>query len=158
MRISIRNQLAILVLLSSLLCLTVISVAVWETVRAKVGAARTARFAIIASLKATQISGNLALMERSVRALSTRYRVQSALSRYNQGNNTADNWIAPSQDLQSGLSGGRSNLLTLQTILYPVRPSSPGDANGLVNVTGDTAYGWVSPAMKTLPSTCWVAP
>lgn len=78
-----------------------------------------------------------------MRSLSTRVRVQAALLRYNQGNNTADNWVATSQDLQSGLSGGKSQLLTLQTILYPVRPLDPGDASGLVNVTGDTARGFV---------------
>lgn len=154
MRISIRNQLAALVLLSTLVGLAVISIATWVTNHNHYLSLRASRMSTIATLKAAQLSSNLDLMERSVRAMSTRVKLQEGLGRYNRGNDTAQSWDGIASDLQSAMSGQGIQLLNLQTILFPRNNTGVGDdhgVHGILNVTGPTVDGiirlpWSAPS------------
>ena len=63
------------------------------------------------------------------------------LLRYNQGNNTNENWSRAAADLQSAIAGGGTSALLLQTILFPKDGTGIGGPYGLLNVTGDAIRG-----------------
>nr|POE66127.1 two-component system protein b [Quercus suber] len=138
MRIPIREQLAVIIVVASLLCLGVVSVATWITERRFTLAIRASRLSMSASLKAGQLSSNLNLMQTSASFVSTRVLVQNALSRYDsQGNNSAANWSAARSDLGDTIDSVRSvgSSLSLQAILFPRDASGPAGPYGLLNVT-----------------------
>jgi osomolarity two-component system, sensor histidine kinase SLN1 len=85
MRIPIREQLALLVLLCSLLALMVLAVATWTQNRDFVIDIRLSALSLTASLKSAQISASVLLFQSSVQAIATRIMIQSALLRYNNG-------------------------------------------------------------------------
>lgn len=72
MRISIRNQLALLVLFSVLVGVAVVSITTWETARPLYLTLRGTRWEAIATLKVDALTAVLQLMEREANALSTR--------------------------------------------------------------------------------------
>nr|OQO15973.1 hypothetical protein B0A51_16876 [Rachicladosporium sp. CCFEE 5018] len=137
MRIPIREQLALLILLSALISLMVISVATWITNHSFVLSQRSERLTLTASLKAAQLSSNLNIMQTSANFVSSRVLIQSALMRYYQGNNTAANWVRAQADMAAAISGGGSlgQSLLLQTQVYPRDPSGPAGPWSLLNVT-----------------------
>lgn len=61
--------------------------------------------------------------------------------RYNQGDNTKDNWSRAAADLQTAIAGGGTSALLLQTILFSKNGSGTGNPHGLLNVTGDGIRG-----------------
>ena len=159
MRIPIREQLGLLVLFCSLLALMVLAVATWTQNHGFIINIRLSALSLTASLKSAQVSASLLLFQTSVQSISTRIMIQSALQRYNngenihpwyicmefeqsmlrghlQGNNTDANWSRTYADLQGAMSGGFNNIL-LQAIIFPKNDTGTGDVHGLVNVTGD---------------------
>lgn len=58
MRVSIREQLALLILTASLISLAVVSIATWVSNHNFVLSIRSSRLAITASLKAAQLASN----------------------------------------------------------------------------------------------------
>ncbi|KAF2006552.1 hypothetical protein P154DRAFT_219389 [Amniculicola lignicola CBS 123094] len=134
MRIPIREQLGAMVLLSSLIGLAVIGVATWITNHNFVLSIRSTRLSLTASLKAAQLSSNLLLMQSNVRSTATRIVIQSALQRYNQGNNTEQNWVRSVQDLQAVFQGDGSTLLCIQAQIY----SANNTQSSVLNATADT--------------------
>ena len=146
MRIPIREQLALLILLASLISLAVVAIATWISNHHFVLSIRASRLALIASLKASQLTSNLNVMQTSVGLVSTRIVVQNALMLYNtDGNNTAELWLAPHFDMESalrgtGLSGGE---LLLQTMIFPKNASGPAGYTGLLNTTSSTLSGQI---------------
>ncbi|OQN96316.1 hypothetical protein B0A48_17572 [Cryoendolithus antarcticus] len=137
MRIPIREQLALLILLSALISLMVISVATWITNHSFVLSQRSERLTLTASLKAAQLSSNLNIMQTSANFVTSRVLIQSALMRYYQGNNTAANWVRAQADMAAAISGGGSlgQSLLLQTQVYPRDPTGPAGPWSLLNVT-----------------------
>ncbi|KAI9789905.1 MAG: Histidine kinase [Peltula sp. TS41687] len=141
MRISIREQLGLLVLLTSLTALAVIAVATWINNSSFVVTIRSSGLALTASLKAAQVAASLLLLQSTVETVSTRVLIQNALRRYrDEGNNTDNNWLAARKDLQVALAGG--NTLLLQAIIFPANANDPSTLYGLLNVTsGDIHEG-----------------
>ena len=122
MRIPIYLQLASLLLISSLIGLAVISIAVWITTHSFVLDIRASRLSLTASLKAAELASNLDVMQTSAGFVSTRVLIQMALGRYNQGNNTEQNWSESKADLQAAI-GGMASLG--QILLLQARVSLP---------------------------------
>jgi osomolarity two-component system, sensor histidine kinase SLN1 len=88
MRIPIREQLGLVVLLCSLLALMVLAVATWTQNHGFVINIRMSGLSLTASLKSAQVSASLLLFETSVKSITTRIMIQSALQRYNNGENS----------------------------------------------------------------------
>ncbi|KAK5170902.1 Histidine kinase osmosensor [Saxophila tyrrhenica] len=140
MRIPIREQLALLILLSSLIGLAVISIATWISNHHYVLSICKSRLALTASLKAGQLAANLALMQTTATFISTRVLIQAALNRYNEnGNNTANNWEDASADMMAAISAGQG--LLLQTVIMPKNASGPAGSAPVLSTTGPNALG-----------------
>ncbi|KAI9817186.1 MAG: Histidine kinase [Pycnora praestabilis] len=144
MRISIREQLGLLVLLSSLTALGVVAIATWVNNYNFVIGIRSSGLSLTASLKAAQLVSSLLLIQSTVNSIATRVLLQSALQRYEAGNNTDANWARADSDLQGALAGGGGSALLLQAIVYSSNGTGIGDPNGLLNVTGDGASGVIA--------------
>jgi osomolarity two-component system sensor histidine kinase SLN1 len=140
MRIPIREQLALLILLSSLIGLAVISIATWVSNHQYVLSICKSRLALTASLKAGQLAANLALMQTTAQFISTRVLIQAGLSRYNlNGNNTVDNWEEAAADMAAAITGGQG--LLFQTVVFPKNGTGPAGKNAVLNTTATTALG-----------------
>ncbi|KAF2182588.1 putative histidine kinase HHK5p [Zopfia rhizophila CBS 207.26] len=133
MRIPIREQLGCLVLLASLIGLTVIAIATWVTNHDFVLSIRATRLSLTASLKSAQLSSNLLLMQSGVKSTATRLVIQSSLQRYNNGNNTPENWVRTLSDLQAVFTVSESAPLLIQVQIYAANSSD----YSLVNATAD---------------------
>lgn len=99
---------------------------------------RTSSLSLTASLYANQLDSNLLLLQSSVQAISTRIALQSALQRYNSGNNTDANWVRAASDMQSALSGGGSSNMLLEAQVYSKNGTGVGGPYGLLNVSSPT--------------------
>ncbi|KAE8557433.1 hypothetical protein EYB25_002140 [Talaromyces marneffei] len=138
MRIPIALQLALLVLVTSLVGLTVISIATWENSYKFVTGVKSHGLLLAASLKAGQISSNIALIEANCQTVTTRILIQSALRRFYQGNQTDTNWATAITDIQTALgSGGYVSLY--QVKIYS--RNEGGNPGGLLNVTTNSLAG-----------------
>ncbi|PNS21637.1 Histidine protein kinase 1 [Sphaceloma murrayae] len=141
MRIPIREQLAALLLCASLVGLGVISIATWVTNYNFVLGIRSSRLSISASLKASQMASNLALLENSAQFVASRIVVQEALQNYNDnGDNSQTNWARAIPDMQAAIGGpasggavGRS--LLLQSQIRPRTSNGPAGAAAVLNTT-----------------------
>lgn len=138
MRIGIREQLGLLVLLTTLIALAVVAVATWVNNYDFVIGIRTSSLSLTASLYANQLDSNLLLLQSSVQAISTRIALQSALQRYNLGNNTDANWVRAASDMQSALSGGGSSNMLLEAQVFSQNGTGVGGPYGLLNVSSPT--------------------
>ncbi|EED19216.1 sensor histidine kinase/response regulator TcsB/Sln1, putative [Talaromyces stipitatus ATCC 10500] len=134
MRIPIALQLALLVLVTSLVGLAVISIATWENNYKFVTGVKSQGLILAASLKAGQVASNIALIEATCQTVTTRILIQSALRRFYQGNTTDANWVTAITDVQSALgSGGYVSLF--QAKIFSRNPA--GDQGGILNVTSN---------------------
>ncbi|KAG5953598.1 hypothetical protein E4U53_004554 [Claviceps sorghi] len=134
MRISIREQLAALVLFAVLLALTIVSVPTWIYVQNFITEIESDGLSLTASLKASRIDSALNLLVTISQTVSTRILLQKAyVDFYN--NNATDPFTAARIDLESAMS---VNLLTglLQARLYS-RNQTGAKPGGLLNVTGE---------------------
>ena len=91
---------------------------------------------LTSSLYSQQLSSNLLLLQASVQSVATRVLIQNALSRYNDGNNTVENWARATSDLAVGLGGQGVSLNLLQGQIYAKNATGLGGPYSLVNVTG----------------------
>ncbi|KAI9810008.1 MAG: Histidine kinase [Phylliscum demangeonii] len=133
MRISIREQLGLLVALTALTALAVIAVATWVNNSRFVVSIRSSGLALTASLKAASVSASLLLVDSTVRTVSTRVLIQRALQRYREdGNTSSANWVSAQADLQAALAGGAT--LLVQAIIFPAYDNGTG-AQGILNAT-----------------------
>ncbi|KXL48226.1 hypothetical protein M433DRAFT_76499 [Acidomyces richmondensis BFW] len=138
MRVSIREQLALLILTASLISLAVVSIATWVSNHNFVLSIRSSRLAITASLKAAQLASNLNLMQTTANFIANRIVEQSALERYNvDGNDTQANWAKALSDLSDAISGEASlgQQLLLQAQIFPKNASGPNGANAVMRQT-----------------------
>ncbi|KKA28255.1 hypothetical protein TD95_004960 [Thielaviopsis punctulata] len=131
LRINIREQLAILVLLAVVAALIVVAIPTWIFVNNFVKDVETDKLSLTASLKATRISAELDAMYMNIQSIGSRILVQNSLEFFYQ-NQT--NWAPANESLQAALSApGLNNLL--QCRLY-----TRNDTNtpyGVLNVTGN---------------------
>ncbi|KAI9719312.1 MAG: hypothetical protein M1812_003642 [Candelaria pacifica] len=141
MRIPIREQLGLLILLTSLIALAVVAIATWVNNYNFVLGIRSSGLSLTASLKAAQLSSNLLLLQSTVNSIATRVLLQLALQRYDGGNNTDANWSRSEADLQGALAGGGGSALLLQATVYSKNGTGIGDPLGLLNVTGNGIDG-----------------
>ena len=137
MRIAIREQLACLVLLASMIGLAVIAIATWvnTTPPLPIFAAssltldqvtnhhfvlniRATRLTLTASLKAAQLSSNLALLQILVQQAANRLAPQAALQRYYAGNTSDTNWARTADDFDAVFSGDINTRIAIQARIY----------------------------------------
>ncbi|PSR97040.1 putative histidine kinase SlnCl1 [Coniella lustricola] len=133
-RIAIREQLASLVLFAVLIALAVVSVPTWIYVNGFVVGVEKDSLSLAASLKATRIASEIALVQTTCQLITTRILIQDSLQSYYQGNTSASNWVNTAADLQSALGSGSANLY--QVKIYS--RNTTGSATGLYNATGYT--------------------
>lgn len=69
--------------------------------------------------------------------------MQSALQRYDNGNNTVENWVRPSSDLAGAIAGVGTSALLLQARLVSKNGTGVGGPYGLLNVTGPAVLGQI---------------
>ncbi|KNG48819.1 osmolarity two-component system protein sln1 [Stemphylium lycopersici] len=84
---------------------------------------RSTRLTLTASLKAAQLSSNLALMQILVQQAASRLSPQAALDRYYGGNNTDDNWTRVGEDFDAIFSGDMRTRVAIQAKIYPYNSS-----------------------------------
>ena len=75
------------------------------------------------------------LVVSSVQSISTRVLIQNALIRYNQGNNTAANWLRAQQDVSGALLGGGSSEFLLQAQILPNNQTGLNGPYAVLNET-----------------------
>ncbi|KAF2454698.1 hypothetical protein BDY21DRAFT_100955 [Lineolata rhizophorae] len=80
-------------------------------------------------------------MEASVRSVATRVIIQNALSRYNQGNNTDENWTRSEQDVQAALDGDPDTGLLIQMLIWPKNDTGLAGNEPVLNGTGNKFHG-----------------
>lgn len=133
MRVGIREQLAVVVLLSALIPLMVLSIAVWVNSFAFITGVTNAELTLTASLKASQIASDLLLIQSTCATIVTRILLQNQLKAYYKDNSTVT-WESATNDVRGALaSGGYSSLL--QTVIFS--RNSTGPKSGLLKVTGN---------------------
>lgn len=132
-RLSIREQLAALVILAVLIALAVVSVPTWIFVHNFVTGVGTSGLSLTASLKAARIDSELNLLQTISQTVATRLLLQQAFTNfYNQ--NETDPFAAARIDLESAMSTIRFTGL-LQARLFS-RNDTGAKPGGLLNVTG----------------------
>ncbi|KAI9806413.1 MAG: Histidine kinase [Piccolia ochrophora] len=137
MRIPIREQLGLLVLLTSLTALAVLSIVTWVNNYNFVVDIRSSRLSLTASLKAAQLASSIVLLRAQVGSISNSIVVQNALLRYNNGNNTEANWVNVRNELMADFAGRGDAALLLQAALFSKNGTGDGGRYALVNVTGE---------------------
>lgn len=143
MRIPLREQLALLLAVTSLLALTVLAVATWVQSDNYITASRSSALALTANLKAAEIAHTLQLYSDSVRSVGTRILLQTSLRSFNEGNTSQQLIRDIAEDLQGALSGGGKNALLLQAVINPRSNLTPSGGESVVNITGDWVKGRV---------------
>jgi osomolarity two-component system, sensor histidine kinase SLN1 len=141
MRIPLREQLALLLAVTSLLALTVLAVATWVQSDDYIVNSRSSALALTANLKAAEIAHTLQLYSDSVQSVGTRILLQTSLQSFNEGNTSHQLIQDISEDLAGALSGGGKNALLLQAVINPRSNVTPSGIHSVANVTGDWVKG-----------------
>ncbi|SPQ22282.1 bac17bb7-942c-46da-bb38-b0d8639fac48 [Thermothielavioides terrestris] len=150
MRVAIREQLAVVAILTVGIALAVVSIPTWLFVNNFVAGVESDSLSLTASLKAARIGSEISLIQTTCQTISTRLLLQDAFKKFysSQVNNVStggDPWEAANADLASALSStGFSGLL--QARLYS--RNTTGDPKGLLSITGT---GATDPAPILLP-------
>ena len=134
MRVGIREQLAVVVLLASFIPLAVLAIATWVYSRNFVVGIKSRDLSLIASVKAAQISSDLVLLQSTCATIVTRVLFQNTLRSFylEDGNATSYNWTTAYNDLLGGLSSaGIAALLQVKVFSR----NQTGNAQGLLDVT-----------------------
>lgn len=134
MRIGIREQLASLVLLCSVIPLAVLAIAVWVNNHNFVVDITSKSLALTASLKASQISSDINLIQSTCATIVTRILLQDSLKTFYLGNTSDSNWNAARADVKNALASGGLSALLQVTIFSR---NQTGNIAGLLNVTAD---------------------
>jgi len=108
---------------------------------------RANRLLSYASLKASQVSTNLLLLQNSVQFVSSRIVIQQALANYNENNdNSEENFATATIDMLSAIggpaSGGAFGIdLLLQSQIFPRTNTGPAGYSSLINTTNPNVLG-----------------
>ncbi|KAL4739897.1 Two-component system protein B [Aspergillus similis] len=137
MRVPIAVQLGLLVLLTALAGLAALAIATWINNYNFVVDVKSQSLELAATIKSSQITSNLDLLETTCKTIITRILIQSALQSYYAGNTTEENFASSITDVQSAL-GSRGYLSLYQASIY-ARGVENGEstARRLLNVTSD---------------------
>lgn len=133
MRVSIREQLAALVIFAVLIALAIVSVPTWIFVHNFVVGVESDGLSLTASLEAARIDSALNLLQTISQTVATRVLLQQAFVNFYNDNATAP-FDDARLDLASAMSTGRITGL-LQARLFS-RNETGGKPGGLLNVTG----------------------
>lgn len=136
MRVAIRDQLGVLVLLCTLIALAVVASASWAINFQIVSNVRTSRMSLTAALMSSQLASILTLIQVSTKALTTRVRVQEAILAYNTGSTSSDLFLLPAQDLEAALDNTGRNSLAVQCSVTAHTGTSARKSLSLLNTTG----------------------
>jgi osomolarity two-component system, sensor histidine kinase SLN1 len=133
MRIAIREQLAVLVLLTVLLALTVVSVPTWVFVNGHIADTLREGLSLTASLKASRITAELELIQTSCYTIASRLLIQDMLESFYT--NGVEDWTEAADDIVAALNVGATSWL-LQARIYSRNTTGPA-GGALFNVTSD---------------------
>jgi osomolarity two-component system sensor histidine kinase SLN1 len=134
MRIGIREQLAFVVLLTSLVPLAILAITTWVNNHNFVIDITSKSLSLTASLKAAQIASDLLLIQSTCSTIVTRVLIQNALKSFYKGNQTAMNWTTALNDVTGALASGGLSALLQVTVFSRNQTGSPF---GLLNATAD---------------------
>lgn len=145
MRIGIREQLAFVVLLTSLIPLAILAITTWVNNHDFVVDVTSSSLTLTASLKAAQIASDLLLIESTCSTIVTRILLQNALKTFYRGNQTTQNWTSAYNDVTGALASGGLSALIQVTIFSR---NGTGNPYGILNATADLGEtGIVLPAV-----------
>jgi len=69
--------------------------------------------------------------------------IQNALQRYNNGNNTDQNWSLAQADIEAAVEGAPQTALMLQAQVFPRDANGPAGSRSVLNATGSEVKGYV---------------
>ena len=133
MRIGIREQLAFVVLLTSLIPLAILAIATWVNNYNFVVNVTSKSLSLTASLKAAQVASDLLLIQSTCSTIVTRVLLQDALKTYYRTYPAPMNWTAASNDVVGALASGGLSALLQVTVFSK---NATGNGYGLLNATG----------------------
>ncbi|KAG9240057.1 histidine kinase-group VI protein [Calycina marina] len=135
MRIGIREQLAVLVLLCSLVPLAVLAIATWVNNHEFVVDITNKSLTLTASLKAAQLTADLLLIQSTCSTIVTRLLMQSSLKTFYENGGVEQNWTSAQLDTASALASGGGISSLLQVTVFS--RNSTGNPYGLLNITAN---------------------
>jgi hypothetical protein len=90
LRMHIRDQLCLLILITNLLALMVLAVSTWYQSVHHLRHAKAETLVVTANLKADQVAQQISLFRSSVQQISTRQVLQSYMQDFNNGNHSQE--------------------------------------------------------------------
>ncbi|OAP62757.1 hypothetical protein AYL99_01984 [Fonsecaea erecta] len=135
-RLHIREQLCLVIGITSLLSLAILAVSIWVQTVNYMNDAKWETLMVTANLKATQVAQDISLMGTSVQSIATRNILQDLLRDFNNGNQTQALYNAIQDNLVDALSGGTDDAVLLQAAVFPRRPRPEQGDSALSNATG----------------------
>lgn len=87
-RIRIREQLCLLITVTTLVALTILAVSTWVQTARFMRRVRSETLSVTANLKATQLAEDLVMLNDLVQSISTRDTLQDYVHQYNRGNHS----------------------------------------------------------------------
>lgn len=146
MRIGIRWQFAILIVLASLIGLAVVTIATWITNHNFVLDVSKQSLTTTASLKAAQIASSLLLFESGTRSVGTRVLIQNLLAGLRNGDPiSASNTTGALSDLLVSLDGGDQRGFLLQSRFFAASAPLSSMNNTILQATSTGVHGVVLP-------------
>jgi osomolarity two-component system, sensor histidine kinase SLN1 len=137
MRIKIREQLCLLIAITSGLALMVLAVTTWTQAHEFITEVSAETLAITAGVKANSMATDISFYEDLVQAVSTRSAIQEDLGQYNNGNRSGALLDKLGTEIRYALAGGIENKLLLQAVVYPRTPATSRRMQAIVNATGE---------------------
>ncbi|TLD21515.1 hypothetical protein PspLS_09189 [Pyricularia sp. CBS 133598] len=133
MRIAIREQLALLVVLATLVALAIVSIPVWIYVHQFIIGVQENALSLTASLKAARIAAEIDLLQTTCSTIASRVLVQRALLNFYNGSSSPSLWNEARIDVENALNlPGQPDLL--QARIYS-RNSTGSSSTGLMATT-----------------------
>lgn len=87
-RIRIREQLCLLITVTTLVALTILAVSTWVQTARFMRRVRSETLSVTANLKATQLAEDLVMLNDLVQSISTRDTLQDYVHQYTRGNHS----------------------------------------------------------------------
>lgn len=107
---------------------------------------RSTRLTLTASLKAAQLSSNLSLMQILALQAANRLSPQAALSRYNGGNTSIENWTRTTEDYDAIFSGDSGTRVAIQAQIYRANTTEFSVFNRTAYTVTDVVLPFLTPA------------
>jgi osomolarity two-component system, sensor histidine kinase SLN1 len=137
MRIKIREQLCLLIAITSGLALMVLAVTTWTQAHEFITEVSAETLAITAGVKANSLATDIFFYQDLVQAVSTRSAIQEDLGQYNNGNDSEALLNQLETEIKYALAGGLENKLLLQAVVFPRSLRAGQTAQSMVKATGE---------------------